>query len=54
MVRYIVLEPSPPKQGTHPPAREGSVMSHYVRPVVVKRALGSPYGKIYSVGTLSP
>ena len=54
MVRYIVLEPSPLKQGTHPPAREGSVMSHYVRLVVVKRALGSPYGKIYSVGNLSP
>ena len=41
-----MLEPSSPERGTHPPAREGSVMSHYVRPVVVKRALGSPYGKI--------
>lgn len=39
------LEPSSPERGTHPPAREGSVMSNYVRPVVVKRALNSPYGK---------
>ena len=44
-------ESSSPERGSHPPAREGSIMSNYIRPTIVKRALGSPYGTLSTLCT---